>query len=226
MADDEAILPLFIWLSPAFPVGSFAYSHGCESVIEAGDIKSNDDLRHWLEASLRFGSARTDALLLAQAWHAQHQSKVDVVHELNELALALAPSSERYLETSAQGYAFVRALKESWPCPPLMDFAETHETIAYPIALAIASAHYKCPIDMSLNMFLIAFINNIVSACVRLGPIGQTEAQKILAWAVPLIKIQSAEIITLSIEDLGSSTLRFDLASLQHETLYSRLFRS
>ena len=91
MADDEAILPLFIWLSPAFPVGSFAYSHGCESVIEAGDIKSNDDLRHWLEASLRFGSARTDALLLAQAWHAQHQSKVDVVHELNELALALAP---------------------------------------------------------------------------------------------------------------------------------------
>jgi urease accessory protein len=224
--NNASVLPLFIWLSPSFPVGAFAYSHGIEYAVEAGAINTGEDLSQWLQASLCFGAGRTDAILLAHGWRAAGRQDIDELSAINELALALSPSAERYLEASAQGHAFVRALALSWPCPVLEKLARDHETISYPIAIATAAAHYHCALELTLKCFLIAFVSNLISACVRLGPIGQTEGQKIIAACVPLIETEVAKIINLCLDDIGSSTLRFDLASLRHETQYSRLFRS
>lgn len=154
MPDTPSVLPLFIWLSPSFPIGLFAYSHGCEQAVEVGDIKNADDLRLWLEASLLYGSVRVDAILFVQAWQAMRNADMARLAEVNELALALCPSAERYLETTAQGNAFVRATAKSWSCSARDALAKTQDHIAYLIAVGMSAAHYSCPLALSLNAFL------------------------------------------------------------------------
>ena len=219
--------PLLVWLSPSFPIGSFAYSHGLEWAVEAGDIKDRATLEDWLRSLLRCGSARNDAILLAAAWRAVTADDATALRVANELALALAPSQERYLETSAQGRAFALTAQAAWPCPALdrlldPDFGD----IAYPIALAAATASYDIALPASVEAFLIAFVSNLVSAALRLGCIGQTEAQKLIAALLGEIATTAAFAVASTLDDVGSATLRADIGSMRHETQYSRLFRS
>ena len=218
---DVAILPLSIWLSPSFPVGAFAYSHGLEWAVESGAVHDAPTLRDWIADLVTQGSARNDSLLVAEAWRAARDAAR--LTDVHELALALAPSRERRLESAAQGAAFVTAIRAAWPCDTLDVF---DGDVAYPIALGAAAAGHDLPLLPTLETFLLAFVANLVSAGVRLGVIGQTDGQRITAALLTAVRATAQDAQSSTLDDLGSATLRSDLASMQHETQYSRLFRS
>ncbi len=152
-------LPLAIWFSPMFPVGGFAYSHGLEWAHEAGDITGADDLRDWLATLVERGALHNDAILLAEAYRAAMQSDAQRLAAANELALALATSRERRLETATQGNAFMLAIRKSWPCAGLdLVDPDNDEDIAYPIAVAIAAAGHSFELDATLDMLCLGFV--------------------------------------------------------------------
>jgi urease accessory protein len=223
----ELQLPLAIWFSPMFPVGAFAYSHGIEWAQEAGDITDADDLRDWLSTLIQRGALHNDAILLADAYRAALRCDTNRVCEMNELALAMATSRERRLETATQGNAFLLAIGKSWPCSTLDLLGEASgEDVAYPVAIGIAAAGHNLPLDATLDMFCLGFVSNLVSAATRLAIVGQTDGQRIIAALMPTIRETARDCAGKDPDDLGGSAFRSDLASLKHETQYTRLFRS
>ncbi|HEV7259685.1 MAG TPA: urease accessory protein UreF [Bosea sp. (in: a-proteobacteria)] len=222
-----AHLPLMVWLSPSFPVGAFAYSHGLEWAFESGDLHDAATLQDWLEALVSHGSLRNDLILFACAARAVETGDDAALVEIAELALALANSAERRLETVTQGNAFVTALRAAWPCAAIDRLkAAWAGDVAYPLAVATASAGHGLPLAASLEAYGLAFVANLVSASVRLGIVGQTDGQKVTAALVPAVQVAAAGAAPATLGDLGGCTLRSDIASLRHETQYSRLFRS
>jgi urease accessory protein len=222
---DAALLPLMLWLSPAFPVGSFAYSQGLEWAVESGDIRDARSLGAWLVDLLSFSAPRADAILFAECFRAATAEDWKALAEANALAIALANSAERRLETTAQGSAFVLAARAAWDCEPLRQlFLE--ERIAYPAAVASTTAGHGLALETSLQAFILAQIAAAVSAVVRLGPIGQTDGQKIQATLIPRKSALARQASGCSLTDLGSCAFRSDIAAMRHETQYSRLFRS
>jgi len=214
-----------LWLSPAFPVGSFAYSQGLEWAVESGDIHDARSLGGWLVDLLTCGAPRADAILFAECFRAAIAEDWTALAEANTLAVALANSAERRLETTAQGSAFVLAARAAWDCEPLRQLV-LEERIAYPAAVAAAAAGHGLPLEASLQAFILAQIAAAVSAVVRLGPIGQTEGQRIQATLIPRIRALAREASGSSLTHLGSCAFRSDIAAMRHETQYSRLFRS
>ncbi len=226
-ADGGSLLPLLIWLSPSFPVGAFAYSHGLEWAVEAGDIVDARSLQGWLIDLLEFGAPRSDAVLFSVAFRCAAAPDWPALMEANGLAIALAASAERRLETTAQGAAFVAAARAAWDCEPLRRLDEAPDKrVAYPIAVAAAASGHGLPLEASLEAFALAQAANLVSAVVRLGPIGQTDGQKILAALLPRIRTLAREAVRASLVDLGGAAFRSDIAAMRHESQYSRLFRS
>jgi urease accessory protein len=216
-----AHLKLQNWLSPAFPTGSFSYSHGLEWAVEAGWVTDRAGLQAWLEDILKFGSGRQEAILTSEA--ARVSGNPRELFELNCLALALSPSSERLLETVQQGNSFQRTIVESWgDFPGSCDF----DDIAYPIAFGIAVSHHGIMLADAIPAYLNAFLSNLISAAIRLGVLGQRDGQSVLASLVPSIHALCLSTRDLTLDDLGSATLGVDFASLKHEQQYSRLFRS
>jgi urease accessory protein len=224
MTAQGSSLPLLVWLSPAFPVGAFAYSHGLEAAVDAGDIHDAASLQAWLADLIEHGSLRSDAILTAQAWR-MAQDKA-ALQELNDLALALASSRERYLETSAQGSAFITAITAAWACTPATLLASLDTPIAYPVAVGACAAGHEIDLSALVEAYVVAFLGNLISAAVRLGPVGQTDGQKITAALLARLNRLAHFAQSASLDDLGSIALRSDIAAMQHETLYSRLFRS
>jgi urease accessory protein len=222
----ELQLPLAIWFSPMFPVGAFAYSHGLEWAHEAGDISDADDLRDWLATLVERGALHNDAILLGAAYRAALQRDANRLCEMNELALAMATSRERRLETTTQGNAFLLAIRKSWPCATLDLIDAREEDIAYPVAVALAAVGHNLPLAATLDMFCLGFVSNLVSAAIRLGIVGQTDGQRVIAALMPVIRDTAQGCASKDLDDLGGSAFRSDLASLRHETQYTRLFRS
>ena len=220
----EALLPLLVWLSPSFPTGAFAYSHGLEWVVDVGEIADAADLACWLADLVEHGGIRSDSVLLAMAWAGTDADRMAT----NELALALCASRERRLETSTQGNAFLSAVRAAWPTPDLEDVARAlgEADVAYPIVVGIAAAAHGVPLQSTLEAFALAAVGNLVSAVVRMGPIGQSEAQAVIAKLCPAITRLAAFAATATPDDLGTSAWRCDIAAMRHETQYSRLFRS
>ncbi len=225
--DRSATLPLLIWLSPAFPVGAYAYSHGLEWAVEAGDIVDANSLQGWLADLLKFGAPRSDAILFAAAFRAAAAANWPKLTEINVLTIALTASAERRLETTAQGAAFVAATRAAWDCEPLRRLELAPDgRIAYPVAVAAAASGHGLPLEASLEAFVLAQVANLVSAGLRLGPIGQTDGQKILAALLPSIQDLAHEARSGGLAGLGGCAFHSDLAAMRHETQYSRLFRS
>jgi urease accessory protein len=222
-----AHLPLMVWLSPSFPVGAFAYSHGLEWAFESGDLHDAETLRDWLDALVCHGSLRNDLILFACTAGAVEANDDGALVDIAELSLALANSAERRLETVTQGNAFVSALRAAWPCAEIERLKQVWPgDVAYPVAVATASAGHGLPLAASLEAYGLAFVANLVSASVRLGIVGQTDGQKLTAGLVPAVQAAAAVAEPATLDDLGGCALRSDLASLRHETQYSRLFRS
>ena len=223
MVDGAARLTLFAWLSPAFPVGGFAFSHGLEWAVDRGDVRGAADLRGWLEDLLRHGTVRADAVLLSAV-----RRDPAAIEAINEVALALTASAERHLETAAQGTAFLVAVAAAWPLPALAALARAFEghDLAYPVAVGAAAAAHAIPLGATLEVFVQACLSNLVSAALRLSAIGQSEGQAIIASLTPAVLDLAEWAERTSLDDLGTCAWRSDIAAMRHETLYSRLFRS
>jgi urease accessory protein len=223
----DSVLPLLAWLSPAYPVGAYAYSHGLEWAVEAGAVTDEPSLAAWLADMLSHGAGRNDAILLAAAWRAATAANAVALAEVNDLALALAPSAELRLETRQQGRSFVDATLAAWPAPPLAALADVFgDEVAYPVAVGLAAGAHGLPLGPTLEAFLLAFMQNLVSAAVRLAPIGQTGGTRVLAGLAPAVAALAREVPDLTLDDVGSATFGADLGSFLHETQYTRLFRS
>jgi urease accessory protein len=220
-------LPLMVWLSPSFPIGSFAYSHGIEWAVETGDIKNVETCTDWLSDLLQHGGAWSDAVLLASAHRAIEDENDAALLEAAELASVLAPSKERKLETLKQGDAFLLAVRNAWPwaAPDRLTKVWPRET-AFPVAVGVASAGHKLALVPTLEAYLVAFVTNLVSAAVRLVPLGQTDGTKIIARLAPLAREVAARAVHSTLDDVGGAALRSDISSMRHETQYTRLFRS
>ncbi|MFL9824447.1 urease accessory protein UreF [Rhodoplanes sp. SY1] len=222
-----ALWRLLAWMSPSFPVGAFAYSSGLEWAIEAGDIRDADTLRRWLAVLLRDGGLFCDAALFAHAHRAAACDDATALAETAALALALVPSRERYLETTTQGKAFVEAIRSAWHCAAFDRLPlgpQNH--VAYPVAVAVATAGHGIPREPALHAFVHALVANLISAGVRLVPLGQTDGQRVLAALEPLAVETCARAAATPLDAIGSAAFRADIASMRHETQYTRLFRS
>ncbi len=223
----ENFLPLLVWLNPSFPVGSFAYSHGIEWAVETGDIKDAETCAAWLNDLLNHGGAWSDAVLLAAAHRAVEAKDDAALLDAAGLASALSPSKERKLETLKQGDAFLLAVKNAWPCEAVDRFAKLwpHET-AFPIAVGVAGAGHRIALNSVLEAYLLAAVTNFVSAAVRLIPLGQTDGTRIVARLAPLAHEIAVRSARSTLDDIGGAAFRSDIASMRHETQYTRLFRS
>ncbi|HEX6001840.1 MAG TPA: urease accessory protein UreF [Hyphomicrobiaceae bacterium] len=215
-----------IWLSPAYPVGAFSYSHGQEWIVEAGRIRDATTLGDWIEDILRHGTGRSDAILLAEAWRATEARDERRLAEVAELAAAFTSSAERRLETLAQGAAFLSATRAVWPVPALERLTVMAPDIAYPIAVGACAAAHGLPLAATAQAFVQAFAANLVSAGVRLVPLGQTDGLRVLARLEPLFPEIVTGALEASVEDVGGAAVMADIASMRHETQYTRLFRS
>lgn len=229
---------LLTFLSPAFPVGAFTYSHGLEQVIDEGGVANAAELQAWLEAVLKYGAGHSDAILVKEAMCATKRGDEVTVRSLIDLGLALQPSKERHLETSAQGTAFIDAVQKAWHPPggskaanlfqSLMDTSSSdeHRLWPYPVAVGVAAAAWNLPNTATGIGFLQAFCANVISVAVRAVPLGQSDGQRVLAAIEPLVSNVAERTQTLGLDDLGTCTFLADIASMKHETQYTRLFRS
>ena len=222
-----ALYRLMTWLSPAFPVGAFSYSSGIEWAVEAGDIVDAASLRNWLSSMLADGPGFCDGVFLAHAHRAASLPDGAGLREIAELAAALVPSRERQLETSSQGRAFIDIARAAWNCGELDRMvAHCDGPIVYPVAVGLVSAAHAIPLGPTMHAFLHAVTSNWISAGARLIPLGQTDSQRVLAMLEPVVADTAHRALKAALDDLGSATFRADLASLRHETQYTRLFRS
>jgi len=218
---------LLVWLSPAFPVGAFAYSHGLEKAVEKGLITDRETLGAWLEDLIALGSLHNDLILLAATWRAASRQSAAELAEVAELAAALQPSAERRLETITQGGSFLLQIDAAWPCAGIGLLRAAHAgDVAYPVAVGVAAAGHMLPLAPTLLGFGMAFAGNLLSASIRLSVIGQTDGQRLTAALLPHLQEAATRAAVSTLDDIGSATFAADLASMQHETQYTRLFRS
>lgn len=218
--DGQSLIRLMTWLSPAFPVGGFAYSSGLERAVHDGLVRNGGELLDWLEVLLVQGTWWNDAVLLAQAWHAHDDPKS--LDDVIELAEALAGSAERHLDIMAQGEAFVAAAG-AWPHPVLDRLGER---ACYSVSVGAIAAAHGIPLESAIAAYLHSVSSQSVSAAIRLGVLGQRQGVATLARLEATVLQSAAAASRSTFDDLGSATVVADLAAIRHETQQSRLFRS
>jgi urease accessory protein len=200
------------WLSPAFPIGGFAYSHGLEWAINKGYVSNREELQNWISDLLEYGSLKNDAILIKLVLQGSDPK------EINELAMALCPASERLSETQLQGGAFCKIMREVWSL-------EIDE-LTLPIALALAAKNESIDQNLVVPAYLHSFCSNLISVAMRLIPIGQTDGQKTLREISPLISDSVRAVAKSDKDDLGSACFLSDVSAMQHEYLQPRVFKT
>ena len=217
--------------SPAFPIGAFSYSHGIEAAIASGDVIDAATAHDWIETILLGGSGRNDAILMANAYNAVtlHAAKdgqlADVrnvkIEAINELAFALSSGAERAQESRELGVNFTRMTEQVYQ----IDNGQS-SPLAYPLAAGLAARHLRCELQLSLSFFLQSFASNLISVAVRAVPLGQCDGQIILARLLPAVAALADEAATTPLDDIGGYTILADHASILHETLETRIYRT
>lgn len=218
MNDLQSLIRLQAWLSPAFPTGAFSFSHGLEQAIHDDLIKDGSDLLDWLSTLLTHGAGWNDAVLLSQAWRVVGDEVAS--SEIAELAEAMAISKERHLEMMSQGSAFLQAAG-AWGGKDRLP-----HSCALPVAVGLVSGLHKIDLQMTIVAYLQAYISNQVQAALRLMPLGQQGGVEIVAQIEPMILNIAQQAQKAEFDDLGSAAFIADMASMKHETLSSRIFRS
>lgn len=226
MLTEAALHPLLAWTSPSYPVGAFTYSHGLETAVDDGRIKTGEDVAAYVEAVLARGGGWVDAVLFAHCWRAADTPAA--FDDLVELAAAFRASSETMLEAVQQGRSFLQVTQRAWPHPALAGFARRwgDRPVAHCAVLALACAAHGVPLASALHAYLHATAANLVSAGVRLVPLGQTDGQVAMAQLARTLPAIAERALATPLDDLGTAAPLLELASLHHETLYTRLFRS
>lgn len=223
---EAALYRLLAWLSPSFPVGSYTYSHGLETAIEDGLLTDRKQLVAWVEALVSHGSGRNDAIYLAHVWRAACAEDDDAVQRIAESSAALFATAELKLESTQQGAAFRDAVRRAWPAPGLDRLTAIKGPLTYPVAVGITAAAHMVPLQPTLHAFVHGFVANLVSASVRLVPLGQTDGQKALAKLEKPAAAAAREAETATLSEIGGATWMSDILSMRHETQRTRLFRS
>lgn len=225
--DHAGLYRLMSWLSPSYPVSAYSFSHGIEWAVEEEPIRDAAALGDWIMVLLADGTGRNDAILLAQAWRAAGDGDLPRLQHLVALALAFAGSLERREEARTQGRAFLGTTLAVWPAAGLTAAAEAiGPAPPYPIAVAVAAAAHGLPLEPVVHGYLHAIAANLVSAGLRLIPLGQTDGQRLVAGLAPVIAAVAAEALAAKDDDLGGCAFRADIAAMRHETQRTRLFRS
>lgn len=221
---------LSAWLSPSFPVGAYTYSSGLEYAVEAGLVSNAATLELWLSHLLRCGMGDVEGIFFCHAYRAAQKNDAEVLGTVVEWADVTRPTSELALESAAQGEAFLKTMRAAWPhegFETLRAVADDRgRKLAYSVAVGAACGFHGVQLEAALSAFLHALAANLVSSAVRAVPLGQTDAQRVTANLETVI----AEVITnlegKTLDDIGSATPMIDWTSMQHETQYTRLFRS
>ncbi len=212
---DADILTLTQWLSPAYPVGGFAYSHGLEAAIDEGAVTSSQDTEAWISDVLEHGSGWNDAVFVVAAYSAQGK---DELTNVDVIARAFCASSERLMETKLLGQAFGTVTGDVWE----LDLSQ----FSYPVSIGQAASLQNLPILLTTKMFLQAFASNLVACATRLVPLGQTDAQRLIRNLTPLCERIALSAQEADLDQLSLTAFLSDIASMKHETQYSRIFRT
>jgi len=225
-ASESGLLLLQAWLSPAFPVGGYSYSHGLEYAVEAGALPDRAALQNWIEGILLFGAGRNDALLIREIHRAVTAREFERCDEIAAFASAYRGTSELALEASAQGAAFLKALIAGWPefaaAEPLRQWRRPVHAVAFGAAAAVAGIDAR----LAVVTYLHAFCSNLISAALRLMPIGQSDGLACLAQLSKTLPSLADSLELVPFDDIGAAALMVDVFSMRHETQYTRLFRS
>src|SRR5258707_6859144 len=225
-----ALLRQQSWLSPAFPTGSYSYSHGIECAVDAEHIHGGESFADWLEADLRYGSGRNEAIFFLEAWRCATEDDCEKLLEVAELAAAFRGTSEFALESSQQAKACLATLRPVWPDRVVESLSELlserNDSPALAVVLGARAAGQRVPYGLALPAFLHSYVANLVTAGVRLIPLGQTDGQLAIGELEHAVLAASAQAEHATSRDLGSAALMVDLASASHQTQYTRLFRS
>jgi len=216
----QSLIRLMTWLSPSFPTGAFAYSHGVEYAVHAGLIADAADLSGWIGDLMAAGSAWNDCVLFAESWRRARDG--GALDEMIELADALAGSAERHLESNAQGGAFLAAARE-WPHA---DLHRLPTSCALPVAIGAFTGLHGIALRCALTAALHGFANTIVQAGLRLLPLGQQAGVSILAGLETDMLAIADRASRSSLDDLGTAAFLSEIVAIKHETQGSRIFRS
>lgn len=230
MPTEQALLRLMTLLSPGFPVGAFSYSHGIEFANEAGIVIDADSLRRWVRAAVLEGAGRVDAQFLIAAYRAAAADDWKSLLETAAYAACFRGTAETALESAAQGDAFLATAGKIWSDVRLArltsELQACSRPAAYPVAVGAVGAWLGIDLESLLPAYLHAFAANLVSAGVRLIPLGQTDGQRALSALEGDIRSAAAAARGRSLDDIGSAAAVIDWASMRHESQYTRLFRS
>lgn len=225
--DGAALYRLQTWLSPAYPIGAYTYSHGLETAVEDGLVRDRAALVDYIATVLRAGAGRIDGALLAAAWRAADAGDDPDLDDVARLAAAWRGTAETALETMQQGTAFTGVTLSAWPEARMAAFAARHpRRLAHPVAFGAACAFHAVPLRPALAGWLAGFAANLVSAGVRLVPLGQTDGQVATAALHPVVEAAADAALAADLDAIGSAAPLLDLFSMRHETQYTRLFRS
>ena len=225
---EASLYRLLAWLSPGFPIGAFSYSHGLEAAVESGQVADRRSLETWVVAIVTQGGGRVDADILREAHRAAAAGDVAALVAVNRHGLAFRGAAELALEASSQGDAFLAACRLAWSVPLLDCWAAAldGEPASHAAAFGAAAGATGIPLPAALAGYLQAMAANLISAGLRLGVIGQTDGQRILAALEPMVVRAAAEALDRSESEFGSASVLADLAAIAHETQRTRLFRS
>jgi urease accessory protein len=225
-----ALYRLQTWFSPGFPIGAFSYSHGLEAAVERRTVDDRGTLQCWVAGVLVRGAGRMDADTLCDAHRAVCARDLEALSAANRRGLAYRATSEMALESAAQGEAFLMTCRAAWPDPVLdrwaLKLGEAGDAVCHPAAAGAVTACAGIPVTSALTAYLQAMAANLVSGGLRLGIVGQTDGQRILAALEPVVGTGVATALTRSPSAFGGAAIAVELASMAHETQYSRLFRS
>ena len=227
---DGQLYRLLTWFSPGFPIGAFSYSHGLETPAANGGVHDRQTLQRWIAATLTHGAGRMDADTLRDAHRAASAQNLEALTAANRRGLAFRATSEMVLETTAQGEAFLATCLAAWPDPVLDRWGAmlgaAGEGVCHAAAVGAATARANIPLGCTMTAYLQAMAANLVSAGLRLGIVGQTDGQRIIAVLEPVIAKAVASAVTRDPAAFGGAAFAVELASMAHETQYTRLFRS
>ncbi len=201
---------LLSWFSPNFPIGSYNFSHGLEAAIDMNFVNDIVSLENWITYLISYGSGRNDSILLSNTYQGK---------KINDLAFALCPSKERWVETKQLGNAFCKNINENWSF-------NIGNNLAYPVAVGKAGAFFKIPLEQLLITFIQSFVSNLVNVGIKHIPLGHSDGQKILIKLLPTIKELALNYKDYDIDDVGTSAFISDLTSMYHETLKNRIYQT
>ena len=199
---------LQVWFSSSFPIGSYAYSHGLEALIDEKKIENKDDVKEFLDALLFYGTLRNDYIFMQSIYKGE---------EINGLILASASSKERQIEMIDMGNSFRKIMKDSWEL-------SLPENTSFIYCLAKAGLHFDIKFDDLIKFYLQSFISNLINVCVKHIPMSQKDGQSLNVIFINQIQVFLTHSDKLTLKDIGSTFFIGDIFAMKHENLYSRIY--